>query len=289
MPKYIDIHAHVNFVLFDEDRKEVLGHALDNDTWVINIGTQLDTSLKAVEIAKEYQSGIYATIGLHPTHTSSSYVDQDELGVYSKEFTTHGEVFEKEKYREIFESEKVVAIGECGLDYFHLKDGDLERQKEAFVAQIELANELNLPLMLHLRNSEEDLSTSAYQDALGILKKYAKVKGVVHFFAGELKDAIDFVDFGFYISFAGVITYPPKKINPRNIDNEEIIKKIPLDKIMADTDSPYVAPVPNRGKRNEPVNVKDIVSRIAEIKELSLPEVASQIVENARNLFGIKS
>lgn len=287
MPKYIDIHAHINFSIFDENRELILHRALDNDTWVINIGTQFDTSLKAVQIAKDYKEGIYSTIGLHPTHTSSSFADQDELGIYSKEFSTHGEKFDKEKYRELFESGKVVAIGECGLDYFHLKDGDKEKQKEAFIAQIELANELKIPLMLHLRNSEEDLSTSAYQDALEILKKYAKVKGVVHFFAGELKDAIDFVDFGFYISFAGVITYPPKKINPRNINTEEIIKAIPLDMTMADTDSPYVAPVPNRGKTNEPINVKDIVAKIAEIKGLPLPEVASQIVKNAKKLFHI--
>lgn len=285
--KYIDIHAHINFSIFDENREEILRRALENDTWVINIGTQYDTSLRAVEITNNYKEGIYATIGLHPTHTSSSYVDQDELGVYSKEFSTHGEIFDKEKYRELFESGKVVAIGECGLDYFHLKDGDLEKQKDAFIAQIELANELNIPLMLHIRNSEENLEISAYQDALEILKKHAKVKGVVHFFAGELKDAIDFTDFGFYISFAGVITYPPKKINPRNINTDEIIKNIPLDMIMADTDSPYVAPAPNRGKTNEPVNVKYIVEKIAEIKSLSLSEVALQIAENTKKLFNI--
>lgn len=287
MPKYIDIHAHVNFVLFDEDRKEVLRRALSSDTWVINIGTQLDTSLKAVHVSEEYQEGVYATIGLHPTHTSSSYVDQDELGVYSKEFAARGEVFDKAKYREIFKQGKVVAIGECGLDYFHLKEGDLKKQEEAFIKQIELANELNLPLMLHIRNSEEDLSTSAYQDVLEILKKHSKVKGVVHFFAGELKDAMDFVDFGFYISFAGVITYPPKKQNPRGIDNNEIIRCVPLDRIFADTDSPYVAPVPNRGKRNEPLYVKDIVAKIAEIKNISTEEVSSQIVKNAQKLFNI--
>lgn len=285
--KYIDIHAHINFSIFDENREEILRRALENDTWVINIGTQYDTSLRAVEITNNYKEGIYATIGLHPTHTSSSYVDQDELGVYSKEFSTHGEIFDKEKYRELFESGKVVAIGECGLDYFHLKDGDLEKQKDAFIAQIELANELNIPLMLHIRNSEENLEISAYQDALEILKKHARVKGVIHFFAGELKDAIDFTDFGFYISFAGVITYPPKKINPRNINTEEIIKNIPLDMIMADTDSPYVAPAPNRGKTNEPVNVKYIVEKIAEIKGLPLSEVALQIAENTKKLFNI--
>ena len=287
MPKYIDIHAHVNFVLFDEDRKDVLQRAIDNDTWVINIGTQLDTSLSAVKISEEYKEGVYATIGLHPTHTSSSYADQDELGVYSKEFATHGEVFDKEKYRNIFKAGKVLAIGECGLDYFHLKDGDLEKQKEAFIAQIELANELDIPLMLHIRNSDEDLSTSAYQDALEILKKYSKTKGVVHFFAGELKDALDFIDFGFYISFAGVITYPAKKNNPRTIDNDEIIRQVPLGRIFADTDSPYVAPVPNRGKRNEPVYVKDIIAKIAEIKGLPEGEVAKNTLKNAQDLFKI--
>lgn len=287
MPKYIDIHAHVNFVIFDEDRKEVLSHALDNNTWIINIGTQFDTSKRAVEISEECKEGVYATIGLHPTHTSSSFADNDELGVYSKEFSTHGEVFDKENYRKLFREGKVVAIGECGLDYFHIKDGEKEKQKDAFIKQIELANELNIPLMLHLRNSEEDLSASAYQDALEILKKYSKVKGVVHFFAGELKDALDFVDFGYYISFAGVITYPPKKNNPRNINVDEIIKNVPLDMIMADTDSPYVAPVPNRGKRNEPANIKDIVAKIAEVKGLPLEEVAPQIVKNARKLFNI--
>jgi TatD DNase family protein len=287
MPKYIDIHAHINFSIFDDKREEVLRRALDNDTWVINIGTQLDTSLKAVQMTEEYTEGMYATIGLHPIHISSSYADQDELGICSKEFYTHGEIFDKEKYRGLFEPGKVVAIGECGLDYFHLRDGDLEKQKEVFIKQIELANELNIPLMLHLRNSEEDLSTSAYQEALKILKKHAKVKGVVHFFAGELKDAIDFIDFGFYISFAGVITYPPKKTNPRNINVEEIIKQIPLDKIMADTDSPYVAPVPHRGKVNEPLFVKEIVGKIAQVKGLSENEVTFQIVKNAKKLFGI--
>jgi TatD DNase family protein len=108
---------------------------------------------------------------------------------------------------------------------------------------------------------------------------------VIHFFAGELKDALDFVDFGFYISFAGVITYPPKKNNPREINNDEIIRQVPLDRIFADTDSPYVAPVPNRGKRNEPANVKDIVAKIAEIKGREKNLVASQIILNAKKLF----
>jgi len=287
MPKYIDIHSHTNFALFDEDRTDVINRALDNKTWLINIGTQFDTSERAVEISNLYKEGVYATIGLHPTHTTSSYVDQDELGVYSKELSQQGEIFDRQKYKKLSEKGKVVAIGECGLDYFHLKKEDKEKQTEVFIEQIKLANELNLPLMLHLRNSEEDLESSAYQDALAILKKYSKVKGVIHFFAGTEKDARDFLDFGFYISFAGVITYPPKKNNPRAINYEKIIKEIPLDKILADTDSPYVAPVPYRGKRNEPFYVREIVRKIAEIKGLEENDLAEKIVDNARALFNI--
>lgn len=287
MPKYIDIHAHTNFVLFDEDRKDVISRAFLDDTWIINIGTQYDTSKRAVEIASEYNEGIYACIGLHPIHTSASYHDKSELGDEGKEFTSKGEIFDKEKYKNLAKSNKVVGIGECGLDYYHMSEGSVEKQKKAFIDQIELANELNFPLMLHIRNSEDNLETNAYQDALEIIKKYSKVKGVIHFFAGNLKDAKDFIDFGFYISFAGVITYPPKKDNPRGVDYIEIINKLPLSMIMADTDSPYVAPVPHRGKRNEPIYVKDIVSKIAEIKDLPVGEVSKQIVLNAKKLFAI--
>ncbi len=287
MPKYIDIHAHINFVAFDEDRDAVISHALEKDTWVINIGTQYDTSKKAVEMTNEYKEGVYSTIGLHPIHTSASYHDVNELGDEGRAFVSRGEIFDKEKYKELIKTGKVVGIGECGLDYYHLSSDSVEKQKRAFIDQIELANELEIPLMLHIRNSDEHLDTSAYQDVLEILKKHSKVKGVIHFFAGTLKDAQDFIDFGFYLSFAGVITYPPKKNDPRKINFEEIIKELPLDKIMADTDSPYVAPVPHRGKRNESVYVKDIVKKIAEIKFLDEEKVASQIVENAKKLFRI--
>ncbi len=286
MPKYIDIHSHVNFKIFDEDREDVISRAKDQDTWMINVGTQFDTSKKAVEMTNDYE-GVYATIGLHPIHTSSSYHDEEELGHEGEEFTSRGEIFDHYKYKELAGKGKVVAIGECGLDYFHLGEETIERQKVAFVSQIELANELNIPLMLHIRNNDEDLNTNAYQDALDILKKYSKVKGVSHFFAGTLSDALAFIDFGFYISFAGVITYPPRKNFSRSVDYNNIIKELPLDMIMVDTDSPYVAPMPHRGKRNEPIYVSDIVKKIAEIRGLSEDEISSAIVINAKKLFNI--
>jgi TatD DNase family protein len=288
MPKYIDIHAHTNFIAFEEDRDAVISRALADDTWVINIGTQYDTSKRAVEMTNEYKSGVYACIGLHPIHTSASYHDESELGNEGKEFTSRGEVFDIDLYRELAKNDKVVGIGECGLDYYHMSQDSVDKQKKAFVDQIKLANELNLPLMLHIRNSDELLDTNAYADTLEIIKQYAKVKGVIHFFAGTLADAQAFIDFGFYISFAGVITYPPKKNDPRKINYEEIIKALPLDRIMADTDSPYVAPVPHRGGRNEPVYVKDIVSKIAQIRGEDEYIVSPQIVTNAKNLFNLK-
>lgn len=277
-PKYIDIHSHVNFTAFDQDRDEVIKRALENNTWIINVGTQIDTSKKTIEIAHKYPEGVYAIIGLHPIHTGASFHDKQELGDEGKEFTSRGEVFDKNIYRELLKDPKVVALGECGLDYYHLNTDSIEKQKKAFIAQIELANEVGKPLMLHIRD--------AYVDALTILKEYTKVKGVVHFFTGTLEEAKGFLDFGFMISFAGAITFPPKKDGTGSHSNE-VIKNIPLNMILTDTDSPYVAPVPYRGKRNEPSYVKEIVKKIAEIKNLSEEEVAKAIIANARRLFNI--
>lgn len=285
-PKYIDIHSHVNFTIFDADRDEVIRRALDADTWVINVGTQTDTSRKAVELAHKYLKGVYAVIGLHPIHTGRSYHDKQELGDEGQEFTSRGEIFDKNIYRELLKDPKVVALGECGLDYYHMDEESITKQKEALIAQIELANEIGKPLMIHVRNNYEDESKNAYVDILKILKQHSKTSGVIHFFEGSLENSKDFIALGFMVSFTGAITYPPKK-NKRNCNYEEIIKNIPLNMILTDTDSPYVAPVPYRGKRNEPVYVREIVKKIAEIKNLPEAEVAEAIVANAKRIFGI--
>ena len=288
-PKYIDIHAHVNFKAFDTDRDEVIRRALDNDTWVINVGTQADTSKKAVEIANQYEEGVYAIIGLHPIHTGASYHDEKELGEGGKEFTSRGEFFDKEIYRELLKNKKankkIVGIGECGLDYYRCTPESVAKQKKDFISQIELANEFNKPLMLHIRNNPEYKTKNAYKDSLEILKKCLKVpparmgwaRGDVHFFAGTLEEAKSFVDFGFTLSFTGVITFTH--------DYDEIIKNTPLDMIMSETDSPYVSPVPYRGKRNEPSYVREVVKKIAEIKNLTENEVALAIMSNAKRVF----
>ncbi len=279
VPKYIDIHSHVNFKAFDEDRDEVIRRALENDTWVINVGTQLDTSKKAVEMALGYKEGVYAIIGLHPIHTGASYHDEKELGEGGKEFTSRGEIFNKEEYRKLLAQPKVVAIGECGLDYYRLEEDSIAKQKKDFIAQIELANEFDKPLMLHIRNNPKEKKYNAYFDALEILKKNSKVKGDVHFFAGTWEEAKGFLDFGFTLSFTGVVTFTH--------DYDEVIRNTPLDMIMSETDAPYVTPTPHRGKRNEPSYVREVVKKIALIKNLPEEEVALAIVANARRVFGI--
>lgn len=284
-PKYIDIHSHVNFNAFDADREEVVKRAFQNDTWMINVGTQIDTSKSAVEIANKYEKGVYAIVGLHPIHTGASYHDKKELGEGGKEFTSRGEVFDKDAYRELLKDLKVLGIGECGLDYYRMDPESIEKQKKALVEQIELANEVGKPIMLHIRNNPSDKSRNAYFDALEILKKHLNngreigAKGDVHFFAGGLPEAKAFLDFGFTLSFTGVITF--------TTDYDEVIKNTPLDMIMTETDCPYVTPAPHRGKRNEPMYVREVVKKIALLKGITEDEVATAIFANAQRVFNL--
>jgi TatD DNase family protein len=282
MPDFIDIHAHVNFEAFKEDREEVIKRSLEANTWMINVGTQKDTSQSAVELANKFEKGVYAIVGLHPVHTDKSFHDEKEIGEGGKEFTSHGEVFDFEFYKNLAQDEKVVAIGECGLDFYRLDEESVEKQKKAFIEMIELANAVNKPLMLHVRNNE---NRSAYKEAVELLKTHAKVKGNAHFFAGNLEEAKLFLDIGYTLSFTGAITYPPR---PGGCDYAEIIKNTPLDMIMSETDCPYVAPIPYRGKRNEPVYVSEVVKKIAEIKNLPLEEVKKALISNAFRTFGLK-
>jgi len=264
-PKFFDIHTHVSFAAYDNDRDEVMERAKEVGVAMINVGTGRDTSRSAVELAEKYPEQAYATVGLHPIHTEPSYHDTKEMLINNPE----GELFNPDYYRELAQSEKVVAIGECGLDYFRLDESSKKKQFEAFEAQIALANELGKPLMLHIRN--------AYRDAYDLLKKNANVKGNVHFFAGTWEEAQWFLDSGFTVSFTGVITFAR--------DYDETIKNAPLEQILSETDAPYVAPVPYRGKRNEPAYVSEVVKKIAEIRGKAFEKVRETLVENARRMF----
>lgn len=269
--KYIDIHTHTNFAAFDVDREEIIRRAREAGVAMINVGTQKDTSVSAVALAEQYE-GVYAAVGLHPIHTSASFHDTEELGDGGKEFTSRGEKFDYDYYKKLALHQKVVAIGECGLDKFRsLEVPKLEKQEEIFRKQIELAVEVKKPLMLHIRN--------AYTDAFRTLKTYTGVRGNLHFFAGTIEEAKPFLDLGFSFSFTGVISFA------RQYD--EVVRYLPLPRIMSETDAPFVAPVHHRGKRNEPAYVVEVVKKIAEIRGEDYERVRAQLAENARAFFSI--
>lgn len=255
--KYIDIHCHLDSNDFDNDRDAVLARMKESRVGAITIGASLEESKKAVEIAMANEN-VWATIGIHPEYSTSLLGIKEQMELLQK--------------MEISAAGRVVAIGECGLDYFRLKnDSEKEKQKELFESQIQFSIKHNKPLMLHIRE--------AYNDALDILKTYPGVKGNVHFFAGDIEMAKRFLDLGFTLSFTGVITFTH--------DYDEVIKYIPQDSIMSETDAPWVAPVPFRGKRCEPVYVIEVIKKMAEIRGEKIEVLNNAILKNARVAFGI--
>lgn len=271
--KYLDAHTHAHFAAYDLDRAEVLVRAKTAGVAMINVGTGLKTSEEAIKLA-EGNNGLWATIGLHPIHASESHDDKSE-GTGSE-----AEEFIYEKYLSLAKHEKVVAIGECGLDYFRIEDKDLEiknKQKEIFLEQIRLAKEVEKPLMIHCR--------SAFPDLIQLLKENKSelnpIPGITHFFAGTKEEAKELLDLGFYFTFGGVITFVR--------DYDGVINLVPLDRMMSETDAPYVTPTPYRGKRNEPAYVIEVVKKLSELKKVSVETMADQIWRNAEKVFQIKN
>lgn len=257
---YFDIHSHVESEKFDNDRGEVISRMKDESVFTITIGTDLENSKKAVAVADKYEN-VFASIGLHPTDT-----DED---------------FNEEDYIELVKNPKVVSIGECGLEFFRPEDKTEEskqRQIDIFKKQIDFAVKYDKPLMIHCREAHLEVLDILNQKKIEYSEK---LRGNIHFFSGDVGLAKKYIELGFTISFTGVITFANQY--------DEIIKQIPLDKIMSETDAPFVAPEPYRGQRCEPLYVKEVVKRIAEIKEISLEEVKKAMVDNAKREFGIKA
>ena len=244
----VDTPAHLNFKAFAEDFDKVIQKCLAEDIWIINIGAKYDTSKKAVEIAEKYSSGVFAAIGLHPSHAKD-------------------ESFDIKKYRELARSKKVVAVGEIGLDYF--KDyGSFEKeQRKVFLKQLGLAKELNLPIIIHCR--------MAHNNVIKILKDY-NLTGVIHCFTGTWEEAKQYMDMGFFLGVNGIIY---------KLDLKEVIEKAPLEKLLLETDCPYLGL--EKDRRNEPAFVRQIAKEIARIKGISFDEVAQATTQNAQNLFSI--
>lgn len=296
MPKLIDSHTHMQFAAFKDDAADVIARALEKNIWVVNVGTQQDTSKQAILLAEQYEDGVYATVGLHPIHTERSYHDIQELGAAPSqgdeprlEFYSRREEFSIEEYTELARHPKVVAIGECGLDYYRVEKHESPhqskhgagqariKQEKALRAQIELALEVGKPLMIHCRD--------AFDDLIKILTSYFLIHnstsnpGIIHFFSGTEDHAKKLLEMGFSFTFGGVITFVH--------DYDKVVRHIPIDRILSETDAPYVTPAPYRGKRNEPSYVEEVVKKIAELKDISFEEAAEQTVKNAKQIFGI--
>ncbi|MDO8585163.1 MAG: TatD family hydrolase [bacterium] len=294
MTNLFDAHTHIQFPAYDADRDEVIKRARDAGVKMIASGTQFSTSLAAVALAEQYPEDVWATAGFHPNHALPAvgrlgrpkeggnhwYHDKSE------QHETVPEVFDIGKFRALGRNKKVVAIGECGLDYFRLqesnktiKQGSIKaKQKETFVAQIELAKELRKPLVIHARPSKG--TDDAYKDVLDILRTSDfRHPTIFHFYAGSLAMTKKLVDAGCYFTFGGVTTFSD--------DYNESIRYIPLDRLMLETDAPYVAPIPYRGKRNEPAYVVEVAKRVALLKGVSYEEIVKQTTRNVLTVFKI--
>lgn len=248
--KLFDSHCHLYMPQFDADRDAVLSRMQESGVGAVVIGVDLESSRKALVLAKRYDF-LWSTVGLHPNDNPA-------------------EVFGP-GFEELAKDPKVLAIGECGLDYFR---SSREGQRERFEAQIALAEKLKKALVVHCREAHDDCSNVLQNTSIA-----KKVPVVIHFFTGSGELAQKYLDLGCYLSFPGPITYTDMY--------DDSIRVAPLDKILVETDAPYAAPVPNRGKRNESPYVADVIAKIAALKGLEADEVAAQTVKNAQKVFGL--
>lgn len=251
-----DSHAHLMDSRYDEGIDKIIQNAIKNDVkYITNIGCDYKSSKLAVEEAENYEN-VYATIGMYPEYCNEENVDLSFL-------------------YELAKSEKVVAVGEIGLDY-HREGTNKENQKKHFIKQIEIANELKLPVAIHSRDADMDM--------LEVLKNNKIENGfVMHCFSSSVEIAKEILKLGGYISISGTVTFK----NAKNI--VEVAKLVPIDRLLVETDSPYLTPEPNRGRRNEPANVKDTAQKIADVKEMKLEDLANILVENTKRLYRIKN
>lgn len=264
MVKYVDAHCHIQFDQYAHDETEVIERMRLEDVAGIVVGVDVESSKRAILLAEKYEH-LYASVGLHPNHVG------DEL-------------FDAEIYRSLAKHPKVVAIGECGLDYYRPVEVNNEvknAQKEVFKKHIALAAELGKSLIIHARPSKG--TQDAYQDLILLLKEaktsYPLLRGDIHFFVGGLAEAEALIALDFTLSFTAVITFAR--------DYDEVIRNVPLTSILSETDAPYLAPARRRGERNDPLSVKDVVSQIASIRGEDSETVRATLIANAQNLFSL--
>lgn len=248
MSNIFDTHCHPQFSHYDRDREEVIQRGVP----MLCVGTDLEMSKKAIELARSY-SGVWASVGLHPNDTDDFIMDD---------------------FIHLMNEEKVVAVGEVGLDYYRTTQKERQKkQREVFKQFIDLASQYKKPLILHCRD--------AHEDALKILKSADNILygGVAHSFTGTVDEAKKYLDLGFYLGFNGIITFADQY--------DEVVRHVPIDRILLETDAPYLTPEPYRGKRNEPMYVKEVAQKISELKCINLNKVVEQTTQNTIKLFNI--
>lgn len=275
-----DTHCHLQFKMFDEDRDAVIGRCLERGMQMLTVGTQRDTSAAAVELAKTSHGQIFAAIGLHPVHLHPRFVDEKEGAFMSRE-----EDFDYSYYRELAQAPEVIAIGETGLDFYHLpdnvpRDDVIKKQTDVFLQHIKLAQEINKAMVIHCRD--------AYRELAEALRQYPDIRGTVHCFTGTEEEAERLLELGLHIGFTGVITFPPKVSHPEAQERLlEAVRRVPLERLLIETDAPYLAPAAYRGKKCEPWMVEEVAKKVAELKGLDLVTVKNATAENAEKLFAI--
>lgn len=289
----VDSHCHLNFINFRDDAKSIADSFLRDNYAIISVGAQESSSRVAVSFAKTFDRGVYAAVGLHPIHLYEEMVETFQIDGKEQTFGTAAETFDKEKYRELVKSsDKIKAIGEVGLDYYYFDGKSADdiavwraNQVAALKGFISLADELDLPLIFHCRGTKED-QYSAYDDLLAIIRGEIEagknISGVVHCFGGNLKQAEEFILLGLYIGITGIVTFKNGAEELR-----KVVEVAPLEKLLIETDAPFLAPDPYRGKRNEPKYVELVARKIAEIKDLSFDQVSVATTQNAKDLFKI--
>lgn len=269
MPHLVDTHCHLHFPAYDTDRDAMLQRMREQAMWAITVGTNATTSALGVAFAEQHPD-IFATVGYHPEHLTSSYVPEDEPHE-STPYTIEAIAAIARS------SNKVVAIGETGLDFFRIdQDRDQaaakQAQETALLEHIQLAHECTLPLVIHCRDALTRLAD---------IIKNNPINGVVHCFTGTWDDAKPLLNLGLHLSFTGIITFAPKKVAAIH----DVIQKMPQDRLLIETDAPWLAPEPHRGKRNEPSYVHQVAAQIAALRGTSVDNIAAQTTANATKLF----
>ena len=308
----VDSHCHINFISYKDDADEVIKDFLRDNYAMVVVGSQDSSSRRAIEYADKYERGVYAAVGLHPIDLIDEAEDTVMMDGKSYTFKSRQEDFDQEKYRQLARSsDKVVAIGEVGLDYYYFdKFPDekipelIAKQKEALRGFIALAEELGLPLVFHCRDAKDsavknddshgllvgtdssDVNFGAYGDLLQLIKEEIaagkKIRGVVHCFGGNLAQAQEFSKLGLYIGITGIVTFK-KKAEAL----QEIVRALPLEKILVETDAPFLSPEPHRGQRCLPQYVEFVAQKVASLKGVDYEEVARVTTGNSKNLFKI--